>query len=255
MLVSDGWSDLQSQYARTMPRRRLVWKGASAASEPLTPADYRLQWGGINAYPLSGSPPPRSYIDPYLRFFPQPFSILGRSIVIETWNGQAVACGNIISTLDGTMNAYGGGASGANSTYQNDYASISMPAPPRTMNIANGAWGNNVQTSRISAASMTVPQSLPPVSADNNIVLTTDSLGQAIAVAASTTYAPGASLPTQLLIGQTSSTPTPSATIGQGAAGAAVTTSSKTGAACSRAGLASSAAGLVVAALLTLVLA
>ena len=218
-----------------------------------------LQWGGINAYPLSGSPPPRQYIDPYLRFFPQPFSLLGRSIVIEAWNGQRIACGNIISALDGTADSFGT-ATNAQSSYQNDYASIDIATPSRSMNIANGAWGKVVQTSRISAASMTVPASLPPISAGNNIVLTTDSNGQAEAVAASTTYSPGASLPTQQLLGQTSSSVEPSATIARGvvagASNSAAPSAGNTGAACSRAGIAGSAAGgVLVTALLAVTLA
>ena len=124
------------------------------------------------------------------------------------------------------------------------------------MNIANGAWGKVVQTSRISAASLTVPASLPPVSADNNIVLTTNAVGQAIAIAASTTYAPGASLPTQLLVGQSSSA-APSATIARGVVAGASNSAAPadTGAASVRAGLAGSVAGIVVAAFVAATLA
>ncbi|KAG9046164.1 hypothetical protein FS837_004959 [Tulasnella sp. UAMH 9824] len=42
------------------------------------------------------------YTDDYLRFFPEDLSILGRSIVIHASNKTRLACGDIISTLDGT---------------------------------------------------------------------------------------------------------------------------------------------------------
>ncbi|KIO32304.1 hypothetical protein M407DRAFT_241542 [Tulasnella calospora MUT 4182] len=42
------------------------------------------------------------YSDDYLRFFPEDFSILGRSIVIHAANKTRLACGDIISTIDGT---------------------------------------------------------------------------------------------------------------------------------------------------------
>ncbi|KAG8953499.1 hypothetical protein FRC04_002341 [Tulasnella sp. 424] len=42
------------------------------------------------------------YTDDYLRFFPEDFSILGRSIVIHAANKTRLACGDIISTIDGT---------------------------------------------------------------------------------------------------------------------------------------------------------
>ncbi|CAE6518436.1 unnamed protein product [Rhizoctonia solani] len=43
--------------------------------------------------------------DAYLRFFPETHSLLGRSIVIHSSNKTRLACGNIISTLDGTADA------------------------------------------------------------------------------------------------------------------------------------------------------
>ncbi|KAG8905468.1 hypothetical protein FRB99_008909 [Tulasnella sp. 403] len=44
------------------------------------------------------------YTDDYLRWFPEDFSILGRSVVIHSSNKTRIACGDIISTYDGTAN-------------------------------------------------------------------------------------------------------------------------------------------------------
>lgn len=49
--------------------------------------------GGI--MPVAGGQAPVfDYLDAYLRFFPQPFSLLGRSVVVHGENGAPVACGN-----------------------------------------------------------------------------------------------------------------------------------------------------------------
>jgi len=54
-----------------------------------------------------GSIPKFSYTDRYVRFFPEEASILGRSIVIHNANKTRIACGNIISVLDGTADWHG----------------------------------------------------------------------------------------------------------------------------------------------------
>jgi Cu/Zn superoxide dismutase len=54
-----------------------------------------------------GSIAPFTFKDSYLRFFPEEASLLGRSIVIHAANKTRIACGNIISPLDGTANKYG----------------------------------------------------------------------------------------------------------------------------------------------------
>ncbi|TIC10539.1 hypothetical protein E3Q15_02604 [Wallemia mellicola] len=62
------------------------------------------------------------YSDNYLRFFPQPFSILGRSMVITDDSNNRVACANIISMIDGTQKDEGSfEGTGKASNYQNDY--------------------------------------------------------------------------------------------------------------------------------------
>ncbi|TIA87763.1 hypothetical protein E3P99_02992 [Wallemia hederae] len=60
--------------------------------------------------------------DDYVRFFPQPFSLLGRSVVITDDADKRIACANIISMLDGTQKEKGSfEATGTKSTYQDDY--------------------------------------------------------------------------------------------------------------------------------------
>ena len=49
--------------------------------------------GPINAT-ADGTVAPFSYVDPYLRFFPQPFSLIGRSLVIHGFNKTRLGCGN-----------------------------------------------------------------------------------------------------------------------------------------------------------------
>jgi len=53
----------------------------------------------------TGAIPAFGFSSNYARFFPEDFSILGRSIVIHSSNLTRLACGNIISTLDGTANS------------------------------------------------------------------------------------------------------------------------------------------------------
>ncbi|KAG8693433.1 hypothetical protein FRC09_010513 [Ceratobasidium sp. 395] len=57
---------------------------------------------------LIGTPDGRietfGYSDDFLRFFPEDFSILGRSVVIHSANKTRLACANITSYLDGTAN-------------------------------------------------------------------------------------------------------------------------------------------------------
>ncbi|TIB28668.1 hypothetical protein E3P86_03819 [Wallemia ichthyophaga] len=60
--------------------------------------------------------------DEYLRFFPQPFSLLGRSVVITDESNTRIACANIISMIDGTQKEKGSfEGTGKTSTYQDDY--------------------------------------------------------------------------------------------------------------------------------------
>ncbi|KAG8894461.1 hypothetical protein FRC00_008949 [Tulasnella sp. 408] len=72
------------------------------------------------------------YSDEYLRFYPEDLSILGRSIVIHAADKTRIACGDIISTLDGT-------ATGSfkptykPSKYVKHYPTAALPNPPQVV--------------------------------------------------------------------------------------------------------------------------
>jgi len=155
---------------------------------------------------LNGSEPTLnvSYLDNYVRFWPQPFSILGRSIVVHLPNSTRIACGNITSTVDGTETA-DGAPTFLSSNYTTQYASQAPPAPPTKYEPFNGSTPNAAVLSQI-----TLPSPLPTTQEMPNIILGTNATTHMVdgkpqpitlpaAVNATTpfVYTPGATLPSQ----------------------------------------------------------
>lgn len=145
-----------------------------------------------------------NYTDHYIRFWTQPFSILGRSIVIHAPNTTRLACGNITSFVDGTADI-NGIPNGNPSNYVKDYPSKALPAGPKYTPFIGA---NTTDTAALAA--ITLPATLPDVDSQPNIILTTSTFPRTVngtagtytlpvAVAAPTgfTYTMGASLPTQ----------------------------------------------------------
>ncbi|KAH9448892.1 hypothetical protein Pst134EA_028184 [Puccinia striiformis f. sp. tritici] len=145
-----------------------------------------------------------SYIDDYLRFWPQPFSILGRSVVVHLPNSTRIACGNITSAVDGTATA-AGVPTLMSSNFTTQYPSQAPPAPPAKFEPFNGSTPNPEVLSQI-----TLPSTLPTVQTSPNIMLGTNAtthmvngkaepvtLPAAVNATAPFTYTPGAALPSQ----------------------------------------------------------
>lgn len=155
---------------------------------------------------LNGSEPTLnvSYVDDYLRFWPQPFSILGRSVVVHLPNSTRIACGNITSTVDGTATP-SGEPTFTSSNYTTEYPSQAPPAPASKYEPFNGSAPNPEVLSKI-----TLPSPLPTVQILPNVILGTNITNQtvdgktkstilpaALNASAPFTYTPGAMLPTQ----------------------------------------------------------
>lgn len=150
-----------------------------------------FQHGKINATE-SGEVESFDMIDPFLRFYPEEFSLLGRSIVIHGFNKTRLACGNIISTLDGTLDPATIQASNKSSTYQTSYPSAAPPAPTTTVTLGTGT---TINSAGLSSAGLKVPISLPPYSEAPDIVLTTKD--GSVGIATTTFSASGTALPSQ----------------------------------------------------------
>ncbi|KAG8959229.1 hypothetical protein FRC00_001808, partial [Tulasnella sp. 408] len=73
-----------------------------------------------------------SYEDDYIRWYPQDLSILGRSVVIHAANKTRLACGDIISVIDGTATE-DGHPTYKPSTYVTNYPSAAIPNPPQVV--------------------------------------------------------------------------------------------------------------------------
>jgi len=155
---------------------------------------------------LSASEPTSnvSYVDDYVRFWPQPFSILGRSVVVHLPNSTRIACGNITSTVDGTETAEGA-PTFLSSNYTTQYSSQAPPAPPAKFEPFNGSTPNPAVLSQI-----TLPSTLPTVQEMPNIILGTNATTRMVdgkpepitlpaAINATTpfVYTSGAALPSQ----------------------------------------------------------
>lgn len=149
------------------------------------------QHGKINATE-GGKPEDIEYLDEYLRFYPQPFSLLGRSVVIEGPDGKRLGCGNIISLLDGTANE-AGLPTNKKSTYQNDYPSAAFKPP--TTAIVPAINGTAVNTKAFADASLAVPPKLPAVSEAPGVFLT--KVANRPAIMTTSFNASGTALPTQ----------------------------------------------------------
>lgn len=155
---------------------------------------------------LNGSEPTLSvsYVDNYVRFWPQPFSLFGRSVVLHLPNSTRIACGNITSTVDGTATAEGA-PTFLSSNYTTQYSSQGPPAPPAKYEPFNGSTPDPEVISQI-----TLPSPLPTLQEMPNIILGTNAtthmvdgksqpitLPAAINVTTPFVYTPGVALPSQ----------------------------------------------------------
>jgi len=97
-----------------------------------------------------------------LRYFPQDFSILGRSVVIHSANKTRLACGNITSTLDGTAHS-NGAPTYEPSTYVKNYPT----GPPFTPAVVNTPFVGKAYPTKAELLKMTfpLPNALIPLSA------------------------------------------------------------------------------------------
>jgi hypothetical protein len=133
--------------------------------------------------------------------------------VIHNAAGDRIACGNIISTIDGTADA-NGQSTGQNSTYQNAYESAAPPRARTTVYLGEGGmYGSQIDSAAVQSASLTVPAAVQPVSAADNIVLSTAVGGALTAGAAGADYVQGQALPTQAVDGASSTSAAPGTTV------------------------------------------
>ncbi|KAG8990795.1 hypothetical protein FRB90_001622 [Tulasnella sp. 427] len=110
-----------------------------------------------------------SYSDSYVRWFPEDFSILGRSVVIHSSNKTRLACGDIISTIDGTASSSGEPTYNP-STYVTNYPTSVVPAPPQVVTPFVGETFPDEQTLH----NLPFPLGNPaiPIEKSSNVVLT-----------------------------------------------------------------------------------
>ncbi|KAG9039782.1 hypothetical protein FRB95_007209 [Tulasnella sp. JGI-2019a] len=115
----------------------------------------------------SGMVPRFAFSSNLVRFFPEDFSILGRSIVIHSANKTRLACGNITSVLDGT--AYPNlKPTNKPSTFITNYPTEPPFNPPT---IETPFVGNNTPTdAQLEAMSFPLPNPLIPISNDTLFV-------------------------------------------------------------------------------------
>lgn len=168
------------------------------------------------------------YSDNFIRFWPQPFSILGRSIVIHHPNSTRIACGNITSLVDGTADE-NGNPTGKPSNYTTEYPTKASPPGAKVSPFIG------TMTDTAVLAAITLPAALPDVGSEPNIIfmqsvvtrtingqVTTLPLAAASPAPTPYTYTPGSTLPSQsvpiIINGTTNSSTTAS---GKGAASSA----------------------------------
>jgi len=100
-----------------------------------------------------------------VRFFPQDFSILGRSIVISAANKTRLACGNITSVLDGTADA------DLNPTLKPSTVTTNYPtAPPFNPAVVAMPFVGNQTPTRAQLLNMTFPLPNPLIPISNKTV-------------------------------------------------------------------------------------
>jgi len=140
-----------------------------AFSQYCQEGDMSGKHGTINGT-ASGAITTFSLTDDYLRWFPQDFSLLGRSIVIHSANKTRLACGNITSILDGTADASG------NPTFQPSTYTTNYPTePPFNPAVVATPFVGTTAPTKAQLLSMTFPLPNPaiPVSEDTLFVAVT----------------------------------------------------------------------------------
>ncbi|KAI8456311.1 superoxide dismutase [Phakopsora pachyrhizi] len=151
-----------------------------------------------------------SYTDKFLRFWPQPFTLLGRSIVIHAPNTTRIACGNITSVVDGTADNQGK-PTNQSSNYVTVYAFLScmLFTRPLLTSFKKTATLHEHLLLLITLPS-DVAEPLPDVTETPNVILVKKQVTQmmnnssetvevnaAAPAATNFTYTPGAQLPSQ----------------------------------------------------------
>ncbi|EGF98975.1 Cu/Zn superoxide dismutase [Melampsora larici-populina 98AG31] len=167
------------------------------------------------------------YSDNFIRFWPQPFSILGRSIVIHAPNSTRLACGNITSFVDGTADE-NGNPTGKPSNYTTDYPTKASPPGAKVSPFIG------TMTDTAALATITLPVALPDVGSEPNIVFTSSVVTRTINATVTTltlpaaapaatpfNYTAGATLPSQSVLLTINGTTNSSTTPGKGAASSA----------------------------------
>ncbi|KAG8891904.1 hypothetical protein FRC01_014456, partial [Tulasnella sp. 417] len=135
--------------------------------------------------------------DDYIRWFPQDLSILGRSVVIHSANKTRIACGDIISTIDGTA-SNDGHPTYQPSHYVSNYPSAAIPNPPQVVTPFVGETWPDEQTL----------QNLPfPLG--NPAISLSDSLNVQLTVESQTVWVNGTQTQAELPIEHPNSDPAP----------------------------------------------
>jgi len=145
----------------------------------------------------SGAIPEFNLTSNYIRWFPQEFSLLGRSIVIHSSNLTRLACGNIISTLDGTADQ-NGVATWTNSTFQTNYPTGPPYNPPQVVTPFLGTVFPSNET--IQNLPFPLPNPAIPISQATNVQLSTQ---------VQTVFANGTQFSATLFVETASSDPAP----------------------------------------------
>ncbi|KAH9814016.1 Cu/Zn superoxide dismutase [Melampsora americana] len=125
------------------------------------------------------------YSDNFIRFWPQPFSILGRSIVIHAPNTTRIACGNITSFIDGTADD-NGNPTGKPSNYTIEYPTKASPPGAKVSPFIG------TMTDTAALATITLPVALPDVGSEPNIIFTSSVVTRTINATVTTLTLPAA---------------------------------------------------------------
>jgi hypothetical protein len=131
----------------------------------------KSQHGTINGIE-NGKPEDIELIDEYLRFYPQNISFIGRSMVITNKeNNKRIACGNIISDLDGTANSKGEPILPAKSTWQDNYGGQPAPETNASSPVPIAAPDGQLNTAGLQSANLPIPSAIPAFSQLPDIAL------------------------------------------------------------------------------------
>lgn len=177
----------------------------SVICDPLVPQYCQIgDLSGRNGKLMTNNSMNLTYIDPFLRMWPEDFSLLGRSVVLHGLNSSRIACGNVTSSVDGTADL-NGIPTNMSSTYIKQYPD----KPPPTTTVKYEPFIANTTVSAV-LGTMTLPAALPNVQIAPEIILSSQRFTQTINGSIQTMtlpvalpratdfkYSTGAKLPTQ----------------------------------------------------------